>query len=101
MGNPLSKKSGTPLTLIAKGLLTVGSKAVIILTYKHTLERTMNSKLINAASGITAAVGFFLVFGVSGALDTATDAELVPLCLIAAAGLGLFFAGINRLTHSD
>jgi len=61
----------------------------------------MNSRLIKASSGITAGVGFFLVFGVSGALDTATDAELLPLCLIALAGLGLFFAGVNRLTHSD
>jgi len=61
----------------------------------------MNTRLINAASGITAGVGFFLVFGVSGAIDTATDAELIPLCAIALAGMGLLFAGINRLTHSD
>jgi hypothetical protein len=60
----------------------------------------MNTRLINAASGITAGVGFFLVFGVSGAIDTASDAELLPLCAIAAAGMALFYAGINRLTHS-
>jgi len=59
----------------------------------------MNSKLINACNGITAGFGFFLVYGVSGALDTATDAELLPLCLTALAGLGLLFAGINGLTH--
>ena len=61
----------------------------------------MNSKLINTCSGITAGFGFFIVYGVSGALDTATDEQLIPLCLIALAGLGLFFAGINRLTHTD
>ena len=60
----------------------------------------MNSKLITASCGITAGVGFFLVYGVSGALDTASDSELLPLALIAVCGLALFYAGINRLTHS-
>jgi hypothetical protein len=58
----------------------------------------MYSKLIAAADGITAGVGFFLVYGVSGALDTATDAQLVPLTLVAVCGLALFFVGINSLT---
>ena len=59
----------------------------------------MKSRLIGAADGIVAGFGFFLVFGVSGALDTATDSQLVPLTVIAIAGLGLFFAGINGLTR--
>ena len=59
----------------------------------------MNTRLINAASGITAGFGFFLIFGVSGALDSATDEQLIPLCLIALVGMGLFFVGINRLTN--
>jgi hypothetical protein len=59
----------------------------------------MNSRLINACSGITAGFGFFLVFGVSGALDSATDEQMIPLTLIAIAGLALFFAGVNRLTN--
>jgi hypothetical protein len=57
----------------------------------------MNSKLYAFCDSVVAGVGFFIVFGVSGALDTATDAQLVPLILIAIAGLGLFFAGINGL----
>ena len=59
----------------------------------------MNSKLINACNGIVAVFGFFIVFGVSGALDTATDSQLLPLSVIALAGLGLFFAGVNGLTQ--
>jgi hypothetical protein len=59
----------------------------------------MNSKLINACNGIVAGFGFFIVFGVSGALDTATDSQLLPLSVIALAGLGLFFAGVNGLTQ--
>jgi len=59
----------------------------------------MKSKLIGAADGITAGFGFFLVYGVSGAIDTATDSQLLPLCLVALAGMGLFFAGINGLTR--
>ena len=58
----------------------------------------MSPKLLGACDGIVAGFGFFLVYGVSGALDTATDSQLLPLCLIALAGLGLFFAGINGLT---
>jgi hypothetical protein len=59
----------------------------------------MKSKLIGAADGIVAGFGFFLVYGVSGAIDTATDSQLVSLCLIGLAGLALFFVGINGLTH--
>jgi hypothetical protein len=59
----------------------------------------MKSRLIGAADGIVAGFGFFLVYGVSGAIDTATDSQLLPLCAVAAAGLGLLFAGINGLTR--
>jgi hypothetical protein len=58
----------------------------------------MSPKLIGAADGITAGFGFFLVYGVSGALDTATDDQLLPLTVIAIVGLALFFVGINSLT---
>jgi len=58
----------------------------------------MSDKLYAFCDAVVAGVGFFLVFGVSGALDTATDSQLFPLTLIAIAGLGLFFAGINGLT---
>jgi hypothetical protein len=59
----------------------------------------MKSRLIGAADGIVAGFGFFLVYGVSGAIDTATDSQLLPLCAVAGAGLGLLFAGINGLTR--
>ena len=59
----------------------------------------MKSRLITACNGIVAVAGFLLVFGVTGALDTAPDSQLLPLGAIALAGLGLFFAGINGLTQ--
>jgi hypothetical protein len=59
----------------------------------------MKSKLIGTCDGIVAGFGFFLVFGVSGAIDTATDSQLIPLGVIALAGLALLFAGINGLTN--
>jgi hypothetical protein len=59
----------------------------------------MKSRLIGAADGIVAGFGFFLVYGVSGAIDTASDSQLLPLCLVAVAGMALLFAGINGLTR--
>jgi len=59
----------------------------------------MKSRLITQCNAIVAITGFLIVFGVSGALDTAPDSQLLPLCAIALAGLGLLFAGINGLTQ--
>ena len=58
----------------------------------------MSDKLYAFCDAVVAFVGFFLVYGVSGAIDTATDAQLMPMALMAIAGLGLFFAGVNGLT---
>jgi len=58
----------------------------------------MSDKLYAFCDAVVAFVGFFLVYGVSGAIDTATDSQLMPLALMALAGLGLFFAGVNGLT---
>ena len=58
----------------------------------------MSDKLYAFCDAVVAFVGFFLVYRVSGAIDTATDSQLMPLALMALAGLGLFFAGINGLT---
>ena len=58
----------------------------------------MSDKLYAFCDAVVAFTGFFLVYGVSGTIDTATDAQLMPLALMALAGLGLFFAGINGLT---
>jgi hypothetical protein len=34
-------------------------------------------------------IGFLIVFGSAGGLDNATDAQLLPLCFLAVAGMGL------------
>ena len=58
----------------------------------------MSDKLYAFCDAVVAVTGFFLVYGVSGSIDTATDAQLITLALMALAGLGLFFAGVNGLT---
>jgi len=58
----------------------------------------MSDKLYAFCDAVVAFVGFFLVYGVSGTIDTAPDSQLFTLALMALAGLGLFFAGINGLT---
>jgi len=58
----------------------------------------MHSKLYTFCDSVVAITGFLLVFGVSGAIDTATDANLIPLAVLALCGLALSFAGINGLT---
>ena len=58
----------------------------------------MSDKLYAFCDAVVAFTGFFLVYGVSSTIDTATDSQLMPLALMALAGLGLFFAGVNGLT---
>jgi hypothetical protein len=58
----------------------------------------MHSKLYTFCDSVVAITGFLLVFGVSGTIDTAPDSQLITLALMALAGLGLFFAGVNGLT---
>jgi hypothetical protein len=58
----------------------------------------MNSRLLGFCDAVVAFTGFFLVYGVSGTIDTAPDSQLPLLAVIAVAGLGLFFAGVNGLT---
>jgi len=58
----------------------------------------MSDKLYAFCDAVVAGFGFFMVYGVSGAIDTATDEQLLPLCGIALCGLALFFAGVNGLT---
>jgi len=58
----------------------------------------MSDKLYAFCDAVVAVTGFFLVYGVSGAIDTATDGQLMPMALMAIAGLGLFIAGVNGLT---
>ena len=59
----------------------------------------MNSKLLGFCDAVVAFTGFFLVYGVSGTIDTAPDSQLFTLLAITIAGLGLFFAGVNGLTY--
>lgn len=42
-------------------------------------------------------IGFLLVFGAAGGMDNATDAQLLTLILVAAAGLGLMAAGSGKV----
>ena len=58
----------------------------------------MSDKLYAFCDAVVAVTGFFLVYGVSGTIDTAPDSQLITLALMALAGLGLFFAGVNGLT---
>jgi len=58
----------------------------------------MSDKLYALCDAVVAATGFFLVYGVSGTIDTAPDAQLMPLALMALAGCGLFIAGVTGLT---
>ena len=58
----------------------------------------MSPKLYAFCDAVVAFTGFFLVYGVSGTIDTAPDSQLFTLAFMALAGLGLFFAGINGLT---
>lgn len=46
---------------------------------------------------IRAIVGLLVVFGVAGALDTATDSQLLTLIVVAAAGLGLMASGVSAM----
>ena len=58
----------------------------------------MSDKLYAFCDAVVAATGFFLVYAVSGTVDTAPDSQLFTLALIALAGLGLFVAGVSGLT---
>lgn len=41
--------------------------------------------------------GLLVLFGVAGGIDTATDAELIVLVLIALAGFGLMISGTDAM----
>jgi len=58
----------------------------------------MSDKLYALCDAVVAATGFFLVYGVSGTIDTAPDSQLFTLLAITIAGCGLFVAGVNGLT---
>jgi hypothetical protein len=46
-------------------------------------------------------VGFFLVYGAVGTLEVDPTASLLQMMGFAVVGLGLMFAGVNGLTHSE
>lgn len=39
--------------------------------------------------------GLLIVFGAVGGIDNATDGQLIPLVLLALAGLGVMASGLN------
>jgi hypothetical protein len=55
----------------------------------------------NPSNAIITAVGFFMVYGAVGTMDTDPTVSLVKLFGIACAGLCLMFAGVNGLTESN
>ena len=46
---------------------------------------------------IRLAVGFLMVFGAMGGMDTATDAQLFPLILVAGLGLVAMYSGVKAI----
>ena len=46
---------------------------------------------------IRAIVGLLVVMGVAGGLDNATDAQLIPLTLIAVVGLFVMASGVRAI----
>lgn len=46
---------------------------------------------------IRAILGLLIVFGVAGALDTASDSQLLTLIVFAAAGLGIMASGVSAM----
>ena len=50
---------------------------------------------------IRALVGFLVVFGVVGGLDTATDSQLLTLIVFGALGLGLMASGTAAMQRQS
>jgi hypothetical protein len=44
-------------------------------------------------------VGLILLFGVAGGLDNATDAQLLPLVVIAGLALALMYSGVTAMDN--
>ena len=44
-------------------------------------------------------VGLFVLIGVAGGLDTATDAQLLPLVVIAGLALALAYSGVSAMNN--
>lgn len=44
-------------------------------------------------------VGLFVLMGVAGGLDTATDAQLLPLVVIGALALALMYSGVTAMNN--
>ena len=43
------------------------------------------------------ALGLLITWGAAGAMDSATDSQLIPLALLAAAGLYIMYSGARAL----
>ena len=46
---------------------------------------------------IRAIVGLLIVFGAAGGLDTATDAQLLPVVAVACVGLFVMLSGVKAM----
>ena len=45
-------------------------------------------------------IGFLVMFGIAGAIDTATDNQLITLIAAAAVGLGVMHSGVRALNKA-
>lgn len=54
----------------------------------------------NPSNAIVTIVGFLIAYGAVGTMDMDPTASVLQMTVIAFAGLGLMFAGVNGLTHS-
>ena len=48
---------------------------------------------------IRAILGLLVVIGSAGGLDNATDAQLLPLVVIAGLGLALMYSGVHAMSN--
>ena len=53
------------------------------------------------SGSIRALVGFLMVFGAAGGVDTATDSELFLIAGIASAGVMLMMSGIKAMKEAQ
>lgn len=44
-------------------------------------------------------LGFLMVFGAAGGFDNATDAQMIPLMIVAGIGLTLMYFGVSKMNR--
>lgn len=62
------------------------------LWYNYSIKSKKEAKM---KGSIRILVGLLVTFGAVGGIDNATNGQLLPLVLIACAGLGMMYSGVN------